>query len=64
MVRVIFTHLYVIVVGILVVTAGNIIADQYGSSITRSLSAMVNTVDHKMNNVEETVTDWNKKILD
>jgi hypothetical protein len=48
----------------MVVTAGNILADQYGASITKSLSDMVNTVDHKMNNVEETVTDWNKKILD
>jgi hypothetical protein len=64
MLRVIFTHLYVIIVAILVVTAGNIIADQYGASITKSLSSMVNTVDHKMNNVEETVTDWNKKILE
>ncbi|MDO7597364.1 MAG: hypothetical protein MUQ51_08175 [Pseudomonadota bacterium] len=64
MLRVIFTHLYVIIVGILVVTAGNIIADQYGTSITKSLSDMVNKVDHKMNNVEETVTDWNKKILE
>lgn len=64
MARVIFTHLYVIIVGIFVVTAGNILANQYGTSITKSLSKMVNTVDHKMNNVEETVTDWNKKILD
>lgn len=48
----------------MVVTTGNILADQYGTSITRSLSNMVNTVDHSMNNVEETVTDWNKKILD
>tara|TARA_R110002049_G_scaffold277562_2_gene456084 strand:- start:1449 stop:1643 length:195 start_codon:yes stop_codon:yes gene_type:complete len=64
MIRVIFTHLYVIIVAIIVVTAGNILADQYGSSITRSLSNMVNAVDHSMNNVEETVTDWNKKILD
>jgi hypothetical protein len=64
MARVIFTHLYVIIVAILVVTAGNIIADQYGASITKSLSSMVNKVDHKMNNVEETVTDWNKKILE
>jgi hypothetical protein len=64
MLRVIFTHLYVIIVAILVVTAGNIIADQYGASITKSLSSMVNKVDHSMNNVEETVTDWNKKILE
>lgn len=64
MVRVIFTHLYLIIVAIFVVTAGNILADQYGTRITRSLSDMVNTVDHKMNNAEETVTDWNKKILD
>jgi hypothetical protein len=64
MLRVIFTHLYVIIVAILMVSAGNIIADQYGASITKLLSDMVNTVDHKINNVEETVTDWNKKILD
>lgn len=64
MVRVIFTHLYVIIVAICVVAIGNILADQYGTSITRSLSEMVNTVDHKVNNVEATVTDWNKKILD
>jgi len=64
MARVIFTHLYVIIVAILVVTAGNIIADQYGKTITKSLSDMVNRVDHNMNNVEETVTDWNKKILE
>jgi len=64
MIRVIFTHLYVILVAVFVVTTGNILADQYGTNITRSLSAMVNTVDDSMNNVEATVTDWNKKILD
>jgi len=64
MARVIFTHLYVIVVATLVVMTGNILADRYGETITQSLSSMVNSVDHKMNNVEETVTDWNKKILD
>lgn len=64
MARVIFTHLYVIIVAIMIVAAGNIIADQYGTSITKSLSDMVKSVDHSVNNVEETVTDWNKKILE
>lgn len=64
MARVIFTHLYVIVVATLVVMTGNILADQYGPTITKSLSDMLSSVDHSVNNVEETVTDWNKKILD
>jgi hypothetical protein len=42
---------------------GNILADQYGPSIKKTLSDIVYSVDHSVNNVEETVTDWNKKIL-
>ncbi len=64
MARVIFTHLYVIIVATLVVMTGNILADQYGPGIKQSLSDMINSVDHSVNNIEETVTDWNKKILD
>jgi ubiquinone biosynthesis protein UbiJ len=63
MARVIFTHLYVIIVATLVVMTGNILADQYGPSIKKTMSDIVYSVDHSVNNVEETVTDWNKKIL-
>lgn len=64
MARVIFTHLYVIIVATLVVMAGNILADQYGPTIKHALSDMVNSVDHSLDNVEQTVTDWNKNVLD
>ncbi|MDF1589174.1 MAG: hypothetical protein P1P93_08490 [Gammaproteobacteria bacterium] len=64
MTRVIFTHLYLIIVATLVVMAGNILADQYGPDIKQALSDMMNSADHSVNNVEQTVTDWNKKILD
>ena len=64
MAKVIFTHLYVIFVAIFVVTTANILADQYGANITRTLSSMAKTVDQQMNNVETTVSDWNKHVLD
>jgi hypothetical protein len=63
MLRVVFTHLYVIVVAIFVVATGNMIADHYGPSITRTLSNMVDSVDDGINDASETVSDWNKKIL-
>lgn len=64
MVKVIFEHLYVIVMAIVVVTAGNILADQYGSAISSGISDMVNSADKEITDVQNSVVDWNKKILD
>ncbi len=58
------THVYVIVVAIFVVTSGNIIADKYGATITAKISSIINSADREINDVQESVVDWNKKILE
>ena len=62
--RVFFTHLYVIVVAVFVVTAGNILADSYGTTITSKISGVIDSADREIDDVQRSVTDWNKKILD
>ncbi|MFW5450665.1 MAG: hypothetical protein ACKE9I_03610 [Methylophagaceae bacterium] len=62
--RVFFTHIYVIVMAVFVVTVGNIVADKYGSIITAEISSLINSADREINDVQESVVDWNKKILE
>lgn len=62
--RIILTHLYVIIMATIVITAGNIIADQYGGTIKHGISTLLNSVDREVTEVQHGVTDWNKKILD
>jgi len=46
------------------VMMGNILADQYGPAITATISELVNGTDRKLDNVQQTVEDWNKNILE
>jgi len=46
------------------VMMGNILADQYGPVITATISELVNGTDRKLDNVQQTVEDWNKNILE
>ncbi|MEC9314909.1 MAG: hypothetical protein VYB22_08485 [Pseudomonadota bacterium] len=64
MLRVIFTHLYVIVMAIIVITTSNILANRYGDDIVNSLKNMVSTADSGVNEMQESVKDWNKHMLD
>jgi len=59
-----FIHLYIIVMVIFCVMMGNILADQYGPAITATISELVNGTDRKLNNVQQSVDDWNKNILE
>ncbi|MBD3633807.1 MAG: hypothetical protein HUJ23_02745 [Methylophaga sp.] len=64
MLRVIFTHLYVIVMAIIVITTSNILANRYGDDIVNSLKNMVSTADSGVNEMQQSVKDWNKNMLD
>lgn len=59
-----FIHLYIIVMVIFCVMMGNILADQYGPVITAKISDLVNGTDRKIDNVQQSVEDWNKNILE
>ena len=64
MLRVIFTHLYVIVMAIIVITSSNILANRYGDDIVNSLRNLVSSADSGVNEMQESVKDWNKNMLD
>lgn len=64
MVRVIFTHLYVIVMAILVIMTANILSDRYGDDIVSGLNNLVSTADSEINEMQSSVKDWNKNMLD
>lgn len=64
MVRVIFTHLYVIMMAIIVITTSHILANRYGDDIVNSLKSLVSSADSGMNEMQESVKDWNKNMLD
>jgi len=57
------THLYIIVMAIFVVTTGNILADKYGLTLSSKVSGVINSVDNEMNEMQQGVKNWNKKIL-
>ena len=64
MVKVMFTHLYVIIMAIFVVTVGNVLADQYGPTVSAKISSVVHRADSEIKDVQKGVTDWNTKILE
>lgn len=64
MVRVIFTHVYVIVMALLIIVAGNIIADRYGDDIVNGIDNLLSSADTGMTGMQESVRDWNKNMLD
>lgn len=64
MVRVIFTHLYVIMMAIFVIMTANILSDRYGDDIVTGLNNLVSTADNEMSEMQESVKDWNKNMLD
>lgn len=64
MFRVILTHLYVIFMAIFVVMTGNILASRYGDDIVGSIKSLINSADSEMSEMQDSVKDWNKKVLD
>lgn len=64
MVRVIFTHIYVIVMAVLVIMTANILSDRYGDDIVTGLKNLVSSADSEITEMQEGVKDWNKNMLD
>ncbi|WP_438970121.1 hypothetical protein [Methylophaga sp.] len=64
MVRVLFTHLYVIVMAIFVIMTANILSDRYGDDIVSGLNSLISSADNEINDVQNSVKDWNKNMLD
>ena len=64
MLRVFFTHLYVIVMAIIVITSSNILANRYGDTIVNSLNNLISSADNEIGEMQESVKDWNKNVLD
>lgn len=64
MLRVFFAHLYVIVMAIIVITTSNILASRYGDDIVNGIQNLVRGADNEVSEVQESVKDWNKKMLD
>lgn len=64
MLRVFFAHLYVIVMAIIVITTSNILASRYGDDIVNGIQNLVSSADNEVSEVQESVKDWNKKMLD
>lgn len=64
MVRVIFTHLYVILMAIVVITTSNILASRYGDSIVNGLNNLISNADSEITEMQDSVKDWNKNMLD
>jgi len=59
-----FTHLYIIVMLIFCVMMGNIMADQYGPVIAQTMAEIVSGTDRKLDDVQQSVEDWNKNIVE
>jgi hypothetical protein len=64
MLRVFLTHLYVIVMAIVVITTGNIIADRYADDIIGGIKSLWTSSDEGIEEMKSSVKDWNKKVLD
>ena len=62
--RTILAHVYVIVMGTLVVMAGTILADRFGEDIVRAVSGVGAKASAEKVKLEQSVKDWNKKVLD
>ena len=62
--RTILAHVYVIVMATIVVMTGNILADRFGDDIVRAVSGVGAKATAEKNELEQSVKDWNKKVLD
>lgn len=62
--RTILVHVYVIVMATVVVMAGNILADRFGDDIVRVVSGVGAKASAEKTELEQSVKDWNKKVLD
>lgn len=64
MMKIIFTHVYVIVMAIFIVMTGNILADKYGAAIISKISNLSASVDRDVGDMQRSVKSWNKNLLD
>ena len=62
--RTILAHVYVIVMATMVVMVGNILADRFGDDIVRAVLGVGAKASAEKTELEQSVKDWNKKVLD
>lgn len=62
--RTILAHVYVIAMATIVVMAGNILADRFGDDIVRAVTGVGAKASAEKTELEQSVKDWNKKVLD
>ena len=62
--RTILAHVYVIVMATIVLMAGNILADRFGDDIVRAVTGVGAKASAEKTELEQSVKDWNKKVLD
>ena len=62
--RTIRAHVYVIVMATIVLMAGNILADRFGDDIVRAVTGVGAKASAEKTELEQSVKDWNKKVLD
>jgi hypothetical protein len=49
---------------IIVITTSNILATRYGDSIVNGLNNLVSSADNEITEMQDSVKDWNKNMLD
>ncbi|OUR70917.1 hypothetical protein A9Q78_11260 [Methylophaga sp. 41_12_T18] len=64
MIKVIIKHLYITVMAIFIVMMGNVLADKYGPRLSAKISSISSSADQDVNDVKNTVNNWNKQILE
>ena len=63
MLRLFLTHVYVILMAFIIITAANIVAAQYGEKIVSSIHGLVSGTDQKVEQIHDKVKNWNKDIM-
>ena len=62
--RTILAHVYVLVMATMVVMVGNTLADRFGDDIVRAVTGVGAKASAEKTELEQSVKDWNKKVLD
>lgn len=64
MIKRILIHLYIITMVTVAVMAGNILADNYGPSITSTFSSLSHNAEREVEEAQRSVKSWNENLLD
>lgn len=63
MLKLLLTHVYVIVMAFIIMTAANIVAAQYGEKISSAIHSLVGGTDQQIEQMHDKVKNWNKDIV-